>query len=125
MHSIRHAIVGVAFIAAMGGGACAGEAGDQRPITDFLSANCSKCHDAKKKKGGIDLAEYTGFALENATRWQEVLHNIERGDMPPEDAPQPDAKARRAFVELVRARLDKVYADAGSRDFRFMRLTNQ
>ena len=50
---------------------------------------------------------------------------MQRGDMPPEDGDQPSAEDRQAFIALVRLKLDRVYADAGTRDFRFTRLTNQ
>ncbi len=98
---------------------------EMRPVTEFLGTHCAKCHGEKKQKGGVDFREYQRFTPENAQHWQDVLHNIERGDMPPEDEPQPDAAAIRTFVEQVREQLDKIHADSGSRDFRFMRMTNQ
>lgn len=101
------------------------QAPEMKPVAEFFSAHCAQCHGEKKQKGGVDFRGYQTFTPENAEHWQDVLHNIERGDMPPEDAPQPDAAVRRAFVELLRGRLDKVHADAGSRDFRFTRLTNR
>jgi hypothetical protein len=94
-------------------------------IPDFFKAHCSKCHNAEKKKGGINFTEYTSFRLENATRWQEVIHNLQRGDMPPEEAAQPSDDNRRRFLSAVCARLDRLYADSDKRDFRFIRLTNE
>jgi hypothetical protein len=94
-------------------------------IRKFLNSHCSKCHNAKKGKGGINLTELSGFRSENAELWQEVLDNLQRGDMPPEDADQPGVAERRAFSNAVRRRLDRLVVDSGSRDFRFARLTNK
>lgn len=94
-------------------------------ISGFFESHCSKCHNAEKKKGGINLDEFSDFSLENAEHWQEVLDNLQRGDMPPEDETQPSAEDRQKFVTEVRRQLDRVYADSSERDFRFTRLTNQ
>ncbi|MEO2013931.1 MAG: DUF1592 domain-containing protein [Fuerstiella sp.] len=94
-------------------------------IPDFFSAHCLKCHDADKNKGGINVVKLTDFRLENAEHWQEILDNIQRGDMPPEDAAQPTDENRRRFLSLVRERLDRLFADSSERDFRLTRLTNK
>ncbi|MFT5470460.1 MAG: hypothetical protein ACI8UO_005588 [Verrucomicrobiales bacterium] len=103
----------------------ADEAKEIKTISAFFDAHCSKCHNPDKKKGGINFAGYTEFRLENAEHWQEVLDNLQRGDMPPEDETQPSTEDRQRFVSLVRGELDQLYADSSERDFRFMRLTNQ
>ena len=94
-------------------------------IPVFFEANCIECHNAKKKKGGINLTEPVGFTLETAHHWQDILDNVQRGDMPPEEADQPTDIARREFLSGVRAKLDHMYEDAGTRDYRFTRLTNR
>ena len=94
-------------------------------IPAFFQANCIECHNAKKKKGGINLTEPVEFTLETAVLWQDILDNVQRGDMPPEEADQPTDADRREFLSTVRAKLDRMYEDAGIRDFRFTRLTNR
>ena len=106
----------------------AGSLPHRKPITTvpaFFSAHCIKCHNADENKGGVNVARLTDFRLENAEHWQEVLDNLQRGDMPPEDAAQPTDDNRRRFLSLVRERLDRLYADSSERDFRFTRLTNK
>ena len=98
---------------------------EQSTIAAFFEEHCSKCHNAEKKKGGINVAEFIDFRLENAEHWQEVLDNLQRGDMPPDDATQPSAENRQRFVSIVRGQLDRLFADSSERDFRFTRLTNQ
>ena len=98
---------------------------DSGPIASYLTAHCSRCHNSNKGSGGINLTTLAQVEPENAQLWQDILNNIQRGDMPPEDAPQPDSESRREFTNLVRQRLDRVHADLRLRDFRFTRLTNQ
>ncbi len=93
-------------------------------IPAFFAAHCTKCHNAEENKSGVNFDALTDFRLENAEHWQEVLGNIQRGDMPPEDAAQPTDKNRRRFLSSIRARLDRLYADSSERDFRLTRLTN-
>ncbi len=98
---------------------------DSGPIASYLMAHCSRCHNSKKGSGGINLTTLAQIEPENAQLWQDILNNIQRGDMPPKDAQQPDTESRREFTNLVRQRLDRVHADLRLRDFRFSRLTNQ
>ncbi len=100
-------------------------ADDLDSINGFLESNCVQCHNDKKTKGGINLKEHGEFSPETAEHWQEVLDNLQRGDMPPEDEEQPSIEDRQKFLASVRLKLDLVYVDAGTRDFRFTRLTNQ
>jgi len=93
-------------------------------IAAFIKAHCTKCHNAEKKKGGINLLKFTDFRQENAKHWQEVLDNLQRGDMPPEKSIQPNIKNRKRFVAQVLAQLDEVLTDSDDRDFRFTRLSN-
>ena len=93
-------------------------------IAAFFKAHCKKCHNAEKKKGGINFLELTDFRLENAKHWQEALENLQRGDMPPEESIQPSIGNRKTFVAQVQEQLDRVFADSDERDFRFSRLTN-
>ena len=93
-------------------------------VGKFFEAHCTKCHNSQKKKGGINLSELNDFTIENAKLWQEILDNLQRGDMPPEESTQPSISNRKTFVAQVHKELDKVFADSKKRDFRFSRLTN-
>jgi hypothetical protein len=93
-------------------------------IAAFFKAHCTKCHNAEKKKGGINFLKFTDFRLENAKHWQEALDNLQRGDMPPEESIQPSIANRKVFVTKVLQGLDRVFEKSKQRDFRFSRLTN-
>ena len=91
----------------------------------FLKTNCVKCHNAEKHKGDIRLDQLdlrvTG---DNHELWKEVVHNIQRGDMPPKDAKHPTQDERRAFLSEAIGALTRYEADAkGLRD-PLTRLTN-
>ena len=71
-------------------------------VMTYLTAHCSKCHNSEKTSGGIDLTQLKQFEPENAHLWQDILNNIQRGDMPPDDAPSQMQKVgvslRASFV---------------------------
>lgn len=101
-----------------------GEAPERR-IADFLTAKCVGCHHPDDASGGIDLTKPIVFKAETAEHWQDVLNQLQRGEMPPKDAELLADDDRQGFLNLLSTRIDRLAADLGSRDFRFLRLTNQ
>ncbi len=69
----------------------------------FFSDYCTECHNEKKQKGKLRLDDVS-FALdsiENADRWQKILNQINSGDMPPDDAKQPEKLAKTDFLDSL------------------------
>ncbi|MDG2223148.1 MAG: DUF1592 domain-containing protein [Rubripirellula sp.] len=97
----------------------------ERQITGFLTKRCAACHNAKDASSGIDLTKPVVFAAETTEHWHDVLHQVQRGQMPPKEASPIGDDDRQAFLEALSVRLDRLAADLGSRDFRYLRLTNQ
>ena len=69
-----------------------------REIRPILSDLCYKCHgpDELTRKGKLRLDDVS-FALdsvESADRWQKILNQINSGEMPPDDAKQPERGAK-------------------------------
>jgi Protein of unknown function (DUF1592)/Protein of unknown function (DUF1588)/Protein of unknown function (DUF1585)/Protein of unknown function (DUF1595)/Protein of unknown function (DUF1587)/Planctomycete cytochrome C len=68
---------------------------DGKPLLD---AYCSRCHNAKKQEGGIDLVSLPDDAAALAKRnmWKRARGRVAAGDMPPEGAKQlaPADKAK-------------------------------
>ncbi len=67
----------------------------------LLKENCLSCHNETKKKGGIRLDDLP-FTVNNgqaAERWQQVLDQMNSGDMPPEDEKQPEKSAKANFLD--------------------------
>lgn len=86
----------------------------------FLKEHCIECHNADKQKGKLRLDDIS-LALdtvERADRWQKILNQINSGEMPPEEARQPEPGAKTNFLEalsqsLVAAR--RTLGDSGGR----------
>jgi mono/diheme cytochrome c family protein len=85
-------------------------------IVPFVEKHCVACHGAKKPEAGLSLDGFRDVKaiLAERTMWEEALHRIEAGEMPPEDRPQPTAAEKAAVAAGVRG----IYAraDAGPPD---------
>ena len=92
----------------------------------FFEAHCVKCHNAEKAKGMVRLNVLALPVTEaNFETWREVVHQLQRGDMPPRDQEQrPKADARRAFLEKALPALARHEADARGSADPLMRLSN-
>ena len=60
-------------------------------LEPFLQEYCVDCHGARKQKGQVRFDDVSWEITDNFTaqRWQDVLDQLNGGDMPPEDATQP------------------------------------
>ncbi|MGY8770268.1 MAG: DUF1592 domain-containing protein [Pirellulales bacterium] len=91
----------------------------------FLKTYCVKCHDAKKHKGDVRLDQLAlRVTGDNKELWEEVVHNLQRGDMPPEKTLQPTAQERQAFLAEVILNLEKYTAESNANSDPLVRLTN-
>jgi hypothetical protein len=77
------------------------------PFETFLETHCIKCHGPKKEKGDLRIDQLSrDFKLGADTHhWAEVIENINAGDMPPEDEPQPSQEDIAAFIAKLDARI--------------------
>ncbi|MDP6914447.1 MAG: DUF1592 domain-containing protein [Verrucomicrobiota bacterium] len=92
----------------------------------FFEAHCVKCHNAEKAKGMVRL-DSLGLPVvaENYEAWREVVHQLQRGDMPPKDVEQRSkADTRQAFLAQVLPALARHEADARGPADPLMRLSN-
>jgi len=79
----------------------------------FLSSYCWECHDDLVQKGDRrldDLALDPGTDILMAERWEEVMHQLQLGEMPPSDEVQPSDAERRGLIRWVREMGDQVRA---------------
>ena len=84
----------------------------------FFKDYCIECHGPQKQKGKLRLDDVSFLldSVENADRWQKILNQVNSGEMPPDEVPQPGREAKTRFLEalsetLVMAR--KSIGDAG------------
>src|SRR5689334_17367111 len=71
-----------------------------RPL---LAGYCTRCHDAKKQEGGIDLASFPDDASALARRklWKRALARVRAGEMPPEGAKQLPAADKEKLTKWL------------------------
>lgn len=76
----------------------------------FLAKYCNNCHGGEKPKGDLNLTSFADEASVLRARkvWKRVGEQIEGGDMPPEDKPQPSEGESAAFLKWVETTLKSV-----------------
>ncbi|NBU10403.1 MAG: DUF1592 domain-containing protein, partial [Proteobacteria bacterium] len=69
----------------------------------FFKDYCVECHNEKKQKGKLRLDDlsFTLDSVEKADTWQKVLNQINSGEMPPDDAKQPERGAKTEFLDAL------------------------
>ena len=72
-------------------------------LEPFLQSYCIKCHGPKRQKGQVrfDTVDWKITNNDNAQRWQDVLDQLNGGDMPPEDAKQPTYKELTQTLDIL------------------------
>ena len=71
----------------------------------FLRQHCLKCHGEEKPEGNVRLDDLTGDITTEGTRWVLVLDKVRSGEMPPEDAKQPNEAERDSLTHWVTSQL--------------------
>jgi mono/diheme cytochrome c family protein len=74
----------------------------------LLKKYCLACHSTKAKKGSLDLERFATLAdiRKDLKPWQAMIEQIEAGEMPPKERPQPTEAEKKQLVAWVRALLD-------------------
>src|SRR5262245_42028057 len=70
----------------------------------FFKQHCPDCHDAAAKEGGLDLSALSRDLsdAEALRRWVRIYDRIAESEMPPKDAPQPDAAAKTTLLASLK-----------------------
>ncbi|MDB4711641.1 DUF1592 domain-containing protein [Verrucomicrobiales bacterium] len=86
----------------------------------FLEQNCIRCHGSQKQKADrrFDALPVQIKKLDDLERYQEIVDQLNLGNMPPEDEPQPSAKERAKVIahltqQIRAARME--LSDSGGR----------
>ena len=74
----------------------------KKQIRPFIENYCTDCH-SEDGEGGIDLDRFEtkGEVVADLELWSRVLKAIERKEMPPSDADQPDDDARSRIKNVI------------------------
>ena len=85
-------------------------------LKPFLEKYCIQCHGPDKQKNdirvdtlGTDLSEHTTLEA-----WQSILDQLNLGEMPPEDEPQPTRTATAHTIAFLTPKLEAAYASLKS-----------
>jgi hypothetical protein len=75
-------------------------AGADELTTEFLKQHCIRCHGSQKQKSDrrFDALPAQIKKLDDLERYQEIVDQLNLGNMPPEDEPQPTAKERAKVI---------------------------
>ena len=99
----------------------------EQQVRPVFKDHCYRCHSAEAEnlKGDVRLDLLSlPVTAENANTWREVIHNLQRGDMPPEDEQQPGTEERQGFLKGMVPLLARQEADARGLEDPLMRLSN-
>ncbi|MGC4048091.1 MAG: DUF1592 domain-containing protein [Armatimonas sp.] len=71
---------------------------------------CGGCHSGKTAAGSIDLGSDATFAqaLKNRKFWDKAILNVDAGNMPPPNMPQPTPVERKKMIDSFQALLTQV-----------------
>ena len=83
-------------------------------VQPLLKTYCLTCHSTKLKKGSLDLERFTALDLvrKDLKPWQQLIEQLEAGEMPPKGKPQPTPAERKQLIAWVRSFLDIVTRSA-------------
>lgn len=99
----------VALLVAAASVAAASESEFGDVVVPFVENYCYDCHNDFEANGGFDAGAYGDAAAMQADYdvWEKVAQVLEYGQMPPEDADQPDGDERLAVGNWIRTELDQ------------------
>ena len=95
-----HAIAAEPPLAALSDAGASGADVLPERARQFVADTCGRCHNPKRNIAHLDLTHlaYDPDDRGNLALWVKVHDRVSAGEMPPEDAPQPEAEARKGFV---------------------------
>jgi hypothetical protein len=77
-------------------------------VVPLVKKYCLACHSTKARKGGLDLQRFADVRAvrKDVKPWQQVVEQLEAGEMPPRKRPQPTPEERRRLVAWASRFLD-------------------
>ena len=123
MNQTRLALLALLMAGLVAGGASAQSL--ETDVTPLVEASCLRCHGDRTvtplnlARLGLDLSDHETFKA-----WAKVYERVEKGEMPPAAAPQPDgAVVETALGSLKRALVDANLSARGAQRTPLRRLT--
>lgn len=82
----------------------------EKSIRPILQKFCVRCHGPEEQNGRMRFDTLSTNLIKDraaAEDWHETLNVLNRGDMPPEDEPQPSAEQRKLLTDWIRTSIDE------------------
>jgi len=77
-------------------------------VQKAVNRYCYSCHNEQVKSGGLSLHGAKADAIpSSAATWEKILRKVRSSEMPPPDAPKPDAALTQQLLQHVSAELDR------------------
>ena len=78
-------------------------------VKPIFAEHCFGCHGPNEQEADLRLDEFDPNLVEgkDGGKWREVLDALNRGDMPPDDAPQPTMQQRNQAIDWISSELDR------------------
>lgn len=75
----------------------------RQQVQPLLAKYCVKCHSGAEPKGELALADFLDRASIEADRqtWDKIGEKLHAREMPPDDAPQPEAAERQQIMTWI------------------------
>ena len=83
----------------------------ENKVATFLREFCGDCHNADEQKGDRRFDQLPAVIADDdaLVDYQDIVDQLNLGAMPPDDAPQPPASARREVVDWMTGQLDRYH----------------
>ena len=73
----------------------------------FVEQHCVACHNDRARASGLSLTNAPADVTRDPQLWEQVLHKIRSGQMPPAGRPRPDPTDARNVVASIATALDR------------------
>ena len=88
--------------------------GSEVDAAGVVAKYCVTCHNDRTKTGGLALDVVSRVSVrDHAPVWEDVLHRLRAGSMPPQGMPRPERAAVDALMSSISGELDGATRDPG------------
>ncbi|MEO2033111.1 MAG: DUF1592 domain-containing protein, partial [Planctomycetaceae bacterium] len=79
----------------------------------FLRTHCIRCHGSENQKSDrrLDTLPVRIGSLADLERYQEIVNQLNLGEMPPEDEPQPSADERAKMIDRLTQKITTAHVE--------------
>ena len=82
----------------------------EKSVRPVIKEYCLACHSTEKQKGDLDLERFSSIedVKKHPKIWQGVIDQLNLGEMPPKEKPQPTSAQREEFLAWINLVLKEI-----------------